>query len=86
LNDIVPTSGCGYTVRIRREAEVWQMLATIEVELGVPIERMRLWKLKRRHNHTRRPMGCLQAKNLMDVVARKYASRHNGRCAFYIEV
>jgi len=73
-------------VRIKKEAKVWQMLAIMEVELGVPIERMRLWKIEHRINGSRRPMGCLQAENLGDVVATQHSVGSKGRCAFFMEV
>lgn len=66
---------------------MWQMLATMETELGVPIDRMRLWKVEHRDNGSRRPMGCLRAKQLSDVVAKEHmSSGSNSRCAFYMEV
>lgn len=78
---------CGYTVRIKKEAQVWQMLATMETELGVPIDRMRLWKVDQRANGSRRPMDCLRAKHLGDVVAEDHMSGGcNSRCALYMEV
>ena len=86
-NDFVPASNCGYTVKIKKEAEVWQLLATIEIELGIPIDRMRLWNVEQRDNHSRRPMDCLEAENLTDIVAKKYTSEsNNGRCVFNMEV
>lgn len=84
-NDLVAATGSGYTVRVKKEAEVWQLLATLEDELGVPMDRTRLWTLEARQNNTKRPMGCVLPEHLNQGVAALHTSS-GGRCMFYMEV